>query len=162
MKAFTTLYAALDETTKTNEKVEAMARYFRAAALEDAAWAVYFLAGRKPRQAVPTKRLRAWTLEVSGLPEWLFDESHDAGGDFAETVALLVPPTGRGTERPLHRWVEEVLLTLRERDEAAQREAVLAAWAEMSPKQILVWNKLITGEFRVGVSQLLVTRALAE
>jgi ATP-dependent DNA ligase len=162
MKHFTNLYTALDETTKTNDKVGAMVRYFRSAAPEDAAWAVYFLSGRKPRQAVPSKRLYAWTLEASRLPAWLVEESLHAVGDVAETIALLVPPTGRGTDNPLHWWVEEVLLTLRQRDEAAQHEAVLAAWAEMNKKQIFVWNKLITGEFRVGVSQLLVTRALAE
>jgi ATP-dependent DNA ligase len=162
MKHFTNLYTALDETTKTNDKVGAMVRYFRSAAPADAAWAVYFLSGRKPRQAVPSKRLYAWTLEASRLPAWLVEESLHAVGDVAETIALLVPPTGRGTDKPLHWWVEEVLLTLRQRDEAAQHEAVLAAWAEMNQKQIFVWNKLITGEFRVGVSQLLVTRALAE
>ena len=37
-----------------------------------------------------------------------------------------------------------------------------AAWDELDAPGRFVWNKLITGGFRVGVSKLLVTRALAE
>ena len=88
MKAFADLYAALDETTRTGEKVAALARYFAAAPPADAAWAVYFLSGRKPRQAVPSKRLRLWARERAGIAEWLFDECYQSVGDVAETIAL--------------------------------------------------------------------------
>ncbi|VTS00701.1 atp-dependent dna ligase : ATP dependent DNA ligase OS=Roseiflexus sp. (strain RS-1) GN=RoseRS_1583 PE=4 SV=1: DNA_ligase_A_N: DNA_ligase_A_M: DNA_ligase_A_C [Gemmata massiliana] len=162
MKAFADLYAALDATTKTTGKVEVLAGYFAAAAPDDAAWAVYFLSGRKPRQAVPSKRLRLWARELAGVPEWLFDEAYHHVGDVAETVALLLPPAGHASDVPLSRWVEGHLLPLRDLEEEAQRAAVLAAWAELDAGQRFVWNKLITGEFRVGVSQLLVVRALAQ
>lgn len=162
MKAFADLYTALDETTRTSEKVEAMARYFRAAQPADAAWAVYFLSGRKPRQAVPSKRLRAWSRELADIPEWLFDESYHHVGDVAETIALLLPPTVAASDRPLTEWVETRLLPLRTLPEEEQKTAVLAAWSELDAPQRFVWNKLITGEFRVGVSQLLVVRALAQ
>lgn len=161
MKAFADLYAALDETTKTTGKVEALVRYFSQAAPADAAWGVYFLSGRKPRQAVPSKRLRLWARELAGVEEWLFDECYHAVGDVAETIALLLPPAAAATDRPLSEWVERRLMVLRELPEAEQKAAVLAAWAELDSKQRFVWNKLITGEFRVGVSQLLVVRALA-
>ena len=106
MKAFADLYAALDETTRTTDKVAAMARYFAAAPPADAAWAIYFLSGRKPRQAVSSKRLRLWARELAGVPEWLFDECHDHVGDVAETVALLLPPAAAASDRPLADWVE--------------------------------------------------------
>lgn len=162
MKAFADLYAALDATTKTTGKVAALARYFEAASPADAAWAVYFLSGRKPRQAVPSKRLRHWARELAGVPEWLFDESYHHVGDVAETVALLLPRADRASDVSLAMWVEERLLPLRTMEEEPQRAAVLAAWGELDARQRFVWNKLITGEFRVGVSQLLVVRALAE
>jgi DNA ligase 1 len=162
VKAFADLYAALDETTRTSEKVEAMARYFASAAPADAALAIYFLSGRKPRQAVPSKRLRLWARELAGVPEWLFDECYDNVGDAAETIALLLPPAAAASDRPLAEWVEGRLLTLRDMPEDAQKAAVLAAWMELDARQRFVWNKLITGEFRVGVSQLLVIRALAK
>ena len=103
MKAFADLYSELDETTRTTEKVEAMVRYFRPAARNDAAWAVYFLDGRKPRQVVPPAELRRWaTEELAGIPDWLFQESYDAVGDLAETIALLLPLPGR--REPTYRF----------------------------------------------------------
>ncbi|QEL19643.1 ATP-dependent DNA ligase [Limnoglobus roseus] len=162
MKAFAQLYAELDQTTRTGRKVEAMARYFAAVPPADAAWAVYFLSGRKPRQAVPAKRLKAWAWEQAGIPEWLFGECYHAVGDVAETLALLLPDGGTASDRTLAEWVHDRLLPLRELSEAEQKASVLAAWAELDRPQRFVWNKLITGAFRVGVSQLLVTRAIAK
>ncbi|MDX1529985.1 MAG: cisplatin damage response ATP-dependent DNA ligase, partial [Rhodothermales bacterium] len=163
MRAFADLYAALDQTTKTNRKVRAMADYFRAAAPADAAWAVYFLSGRRPKRLLPSKQLRQWAREETGLSEWLFQECYDAVGDVAETVALLLPePEEEAPDRPLHHWVEERLLPMRQMDEGAQRETVLSAWRSLPDRQRFVWNKLITGGFRVGVSQKLLTRALSE
>ncbi|HEX3149757.1 MAG TPA: ATP-dependent DNA ligase [Gemmataceae bacterium] len=161
MKAFADLYAAIDATTKTTAKVEAMVHYFETASAADAAWAVYFLSGRKPRQAVPTRKLQEWAAEIAGIPNWLFEESRSVVGDLAESIALVLPAPKYQGDRPLAEWVGEVLLTLREADEQPQKAEVLAAWASMDYQQAFVWNKLITGAFRVGVSQLLVTRALS-
>ena len=162
MKAFADLYRALDETTRTTVKIDSMARYFQSVQPRDAAWAMYFLSGRKPRQAVPSKRLRAWARELSGIPEWLFDESYHHVGDLAETVALLLPPPASISHRPLSEWVQTRLLGMRALSEEDQKATVTAAWSELDTPQRFIWNKLITGELRVGVSQLLVIRALAQ
>ena len=162
MRAFAELYAALDETTKTGAKVDALARYFASAPPADAAWAVHFLSGRRPKRLVSGPRLRAWAREAAGIPEWLFGECYDAVGDLGETIALLLPDAPSSTDRPLAYWVEERLLPLGRMDEAEQRQALLGAWSELGGGELYVWNKLITGAFRVGVSQKLVTRALAE
>jgi len=165
MNAFADLFRKLDETTRTNEKVEALAGYFAHATPADAAWAIYFLSGRKPRQAVNTAKLRTWAREAAGVSEWLFDESYDAVGDLAETVALLLPdPVPAETHQPmqLHEWIEQRVLTLRNADDPTQKATVQAAWRELDARGRFVWNKLITGGFRVGVSQLLVTRAIAQ
>ena len=177
MKAFAELYAALDETNKTNEKVDALTRYFATVAPADAAWALYFLIGRRPRQVVASAKLRAWAVQAAGVPDWLFSECYDAAGDFAETIALLLPEVSdwgleareaeqiKASLQPLasslHEWIEEVLLRLRGMDEEAQRDTILAAWRSLGPRERFAWNKLITGEFRVGVSQRLVVRAIA-
>jgi len=165
MRDFAALYAALDATTKTSEKVAALARYLRAAPPADAAWATYFLIGRRPRQAVPVARLRAWAAEVAGIPDWLFEECYATVGDLAETIALLTGQAaaeGALADRPLAAWIEETLLPLRTADPDAQKQIVTAAWAALGTRERFVWNKLITGAFRVGVSQKLVVRALAE
>jgi DNA ligase 1 len=161
MKAFTDLYTLLDETTKTTAKVRALKDYFTQAPAEDAAWAIYFLIGRKPRQVVPSGKLREWAAHEARVSAWLFQESYDAVGDVAETIALLLPPPERSSDSPLSYWIEHRLLPLRGQSEENQHAAMLQAWRELNPHQRFVWNKLISGGFRVGVSQQLVTRALA-
>ena len=162
MKAFADLYRCLDETTKTSRKIGCMRSYFQQTAPADAAWGVYFLSGRKPKRLIPTRDLVAWAAAEAGVPDWLFDECHEAVGDLAETIALLLPEPEHSTERPLHEWVEQHLLPLRSMAPAQQRDELLSAWRQMDRTQRLVWNKLITGAFRVGVSQSLVIRAWAE
>ncbi len=161
MNRFATLYTALDETTKTNAKVAALVDYFQAAPAKDAIWAVSFLIGRKPRQIVPTRKLRQWAAELAGIPDWLFDASYDVVGDLAETITLILPVSSSTSPRLLHDWIVNSLLPMRNKEEKIQREEILAAWHQMDNAQRFVWNKLITGGFRVGVSQKLVTRALA-
>ncbi len=162
MKAFARLYTALDETTATNEKIAALVEYFRSAPPADAAWAVHFLSGRRPKRLVSTGKLRAWATEEAGLPHWLFEESYEAVGDLAETITLLLPASGASSELPLSHWVEERLLPLRGEEDDVQREVMVRSWRELDSRERFVWNKLITGSFRVGASQRLVTRALAE
>ncbi len=162
MRDFARLFTALDETTKTTEKVEALVAYFRAAPPADAAWSIYFLTGRKPRQAVAAAKLRAWAGEIASVPTWLLDECYEAVGDAAEVVALLIPSAPSTTELGLAGWVESRLLPMRAMADDVQKDAILAAWRELDLAECFVWNKLITGGFRVGVSQLLVTRALAK
>ena len=162
MRAFAQLYAALDETTKTNEKIEALVHYFRGAPPEDAIWAIHFLIGRRIKRLIEVRKLVAWANAEASVPEWIFGDCYSAVGDLAETIALLLPAPSTTTEQPLHYWVEQRLLPLREWSDEHSRESLIAAWREMDEPQRFVWNKLITGEFRVGVSQLLVVRALAE
>ncbi len=161
MRQFSALYFSLDATTRTNDKTAAMRAYLDAASPADAAWAVYFLSGRRPKRLLSPLLLRQWAAELAGVPEWLQEEAYHAVGDSAETAALLLPAADHAPGRPLHEWVERVILPLREKDEAGQRDAVRDAWAELDDPQRYVFNKLITGGFRVGVSQRLLMRALA-
>ena len=164
MKDFAALYRELDASTSSLAKQAALQRYLRVADPADAAWAVYFLAGGKPRQLVPTKLLRLLAREAAGLPEWLFDESYDAVGDLAETIALLMPPPTEAHDLGLAGWVEQHLLPLREAGKSAPDELparLRAQWRQLAAEERLVYFKLITGAFRVGVSKLQVTQALA-
>ncbi|MFP5412435.1 MAG: ATP-dependent DNA ligase, partial [Gammaproteobacteria bacterium] len=113
MRRFAALYAELDATTSTRRKVDAMARYFVAEPAADAAWAAYFLAGGKPRRIAPMAALRAAACRAAGLPDWLFEESYQAVGDLAETIALLLPPPDLVDEAGLDAWMRERLLPLR-------------------------------------------------
>lgn len=162
MKHFTRLFVALDETTKTSEKVKVMSEYFSTCSAADGAWAVYLLTGRKLRQLVPSARLHQCVKELAGLCDWLFAESYDAVGDLAETIALLLPPAHSSSDVPLREWVEERLMPLRTKSEDEQKALLSAYWDELSTSERLVMNKIITGSFRIGVSQLLVIKGLSK
>ncbi|RMO87530.1 ATP-dependent DNA ligase [Pseudomonas syringae pv. philadelphi] len=161
MKAFAELYAQLDATTSSNAKLAAMRDYFEKAAPEDAAWAVYFLSGGRPRQLVPTRVLREQAMTLASLPEWLFEESYQAVGDLAETLSLLLPQADHSNDEGLATWLEDKLLPLRGLPPEELAERLPMFWSQLDRSSLMVCIKLITGSFRVGVSKLLVTRALA-
>ena len=161
MKAFASLYADLDATTSSNAKLAAMQAYFAQAPAEDAAWAVYFLSGGRPRQLVPTRTLRELAVALSGLEPWLFEESYQAVGDLAETISLVLLESPQGSNEGLALWLEEKLLPLRGVPAAHLAEQLPRLWAQLDRQSLMLCIKLITGNFRVGVSKLLVTRALA-
>ena len=161
MKAFAELYANLDATTSSNAKLAALQAYFLQAPPADAAWAVYFLSGGRPRQLVPTRLLRDMATEAAGIEPWLFEESYQSVGDLAETISLLLPESTYTSEDGLAVWLEEKLLPLRGLPPTDLAERLPALWAQLDQPSLMVCIKLITGSFRVGVSKLLVTRALA-
>jgi ATP-dependent DNA ligase len=164
VRAFAEAFDEIDTTTATNLKVAAMVRYFRTAPPADAAWAAYILSGRRLKRFIGPALLSRWLIEASGLPEWLVSESYAAVGDMAETIALLIESEGAAetTDVPLAEWIDERLLPLREADEEQQREAIVTWWRTLPYRECFLLNKLLTGELRVGVSELLVTRAVSE
>ncbi|MEO7495513.1 MAG: ATP-dependent DNA ligase [Massilia sp.] len=162
MREFARLFAELDETTATNRKLDALQTYFGHAAPENAAWAVYFLAGGKPRQAVPSKLLRQYAIEYAGLDDWLFEESYQAVGDLAETIAHILPPPERHSDIGLAEWMQERIGPLRGAQPDIIRDALFSFWNELDARERFLLTKLIGGGFRVGVSRLLVTRALSQ
>jgi DNA ligase-1 len=161
MKRFSRLFSELDATTSTNEKVEALTRYFGEAPPRDAAWAVYFLAGGKPRQVVKTGALVGLACHLAGIDDWLFDECYQSVGDLAETISLVLPRGDTLSDVGLAEWVEDRLLPLRglPDDEVARRVGGYLWELDALGRFLLV--KLVGGGFRVGVSKLLVQRALA-
>ncbi|MEI4260343.1 ATP-dependent DNA ligase [Roseovarius sp. D0-M9] len=161
MKRFTALYATIDQTTKTNTKVAALAAYFGAAPEADCLWTIALFSGRRPRRAITTTKLRVWAAERAGIPLWLFEEAYPIVGDLAETIALVLPPPARQQDRSLKNWIG-YLRSLDGADEETRKAAILDAWDQMDASERLVFNKLLTGGFRVGISRKLMTRALAQ
>jgi DNA ligase-1 len=161
MEAFARLYAELDASTSMHAKVAALDAYLRAAEAADAAWAIYFLAGGRPRQLVPARVLRDVAVTAAGLPQWLFDECYDAVGDFAETVALVLPPPLRMSSAGLADWMIGRVLPLRGLAPETIGERLRGYLDELDASGRFLLLKLLGGGFRVGVSRLLVTRALA-
>lgn len=163
MQAFADLYAELDATTRTQVKLDALIAYFRAAPAGDAAWAVYILAGRRMKRLIGPRKLRDWLAEATGLPDWLVEETYQHVGDLAETISLLTENDreSQTVDGALADWIEQAVLGLRKLQETEQKAHVLACWRSLPRPACFLYNKLLTGSLRVGVSRGLVERALA-
>lgn len=162
MRAFTQLCTELEDIPSNEDRHAALAAYFDSAPPEDAAWALYYLNGERPKRLVRTSDLREWAAEASQLPEWLFEESHAAVGDLAETIALLLPDGKHGSDRSLHYWIEQRLRPMQYLPTAKQKESMMEAWSALDYTQRFVWNKWITGTFRPNVSRRTLVRAVSE
>ncbi|MCB0665710.1 MAG: ATP-dependent DNA ligase, partial [Saprospiraceae bacterium] len=160
MHRFARLFEALDQTTKTNTKVSLLAEYFREAPASDRLWTIALLSHKRPKRAVNTTMLRTWAAEEANLPLWLFEESYHIVGDLAEAIALVLPKPSKTSDKSLTEWIE-ILIEIREYSDERKREIITSAWAELDHRQRFIFNKIITGGFRIGVSQKLMTRALA-
>ncbi|HVI26461.1 MAG TPA: ATP-dependent DNA ligase [Xanthomonadaceae bacterium] len=162
MRRFAALYRALDRSTGTGDKRAALIAYFRDAPPEDATWALWLLSGNKLARIANSTELRDWIVAESGQPAWLVDECHAHVGDLAETLALLLDDPPDADDAPLSAWIEQRLLPVAGTEPPRRREAVIAGWRALPFDERLVFNKLLTGALRVGVSQRLVQQALAE
>ena len=161
MKDFVQLYTELDQTTKTNQKVAVLKNYFDVANEQDKLWTIAILSHRRPKRSVRTILLKEWASESAKLPLWLFDESYHIVGDLAETIALVHPNRISTNNQSLSEWIR-FIIDLKALDELKQKEQVLWAWNQLDEKERFIFNKLMTGGWRVGLSQKLMTRALAQ
>ncbi len=160
MITFARLIERLDGTNRTNEKVAYLAEYFRQADDRDKVWTIAILSHRRPPRPVNHTLLRLWATEVAGLQPWLFEESYHIVGDLAETIALIVSGKGKGELPALHQYMQD-MIELRRKEEDLKRAYLREQWSRMDFYSCFVFNKLITGGFRIGVSQKLMTRALS-
>ncbi|GAB2610668.1 ATP-dependent DNA ligase [Belliella aquatica] len=160
MKLFTELFSSLDQSNKTSDKLRALELYFRKTSDKDKLWTLALFTHKKPKRAVTTKELRTWCIEIAQIPEWLFEESYQTVGDLAETIALLLPHPDTKSDFSLAYWIE-FLKDLKEQPEDEKKSNLLAAWSTLDKQERFVFNKIITGGFRVGVSQNLITQAIA-
>lgn len=160
MKRFSILFSQLDQTNKTGDKLKLLENYFSAASDLDRLWTLALFTHKRPKRTVNTRQLREWCCELAGISSWLFEESYQTVGDLAETIALLLPIAKKSSDQPLHHWIG-FLASIKDKDESAKKSAILQAWEVLTKEERLVFNKLITGGFRIGVSQNLITRALA-
>ena len=161
MKKFSELFTAIDQSTKTTVKINALVNYFGSADQKTAIWAVALLSMNKPKRTVKTNELKNWCNELAQIPYWLFEESYHVVGDLAETITMLLPPPLEEVDVPL----DQMMLSLKELanvDENAKKQFIQNVWMHSSVEVRFVFNKLITGNFRVGVSQQLIIKALAK
>lgn len=161
MKEFTRLFRKIDQTTKTNSKVEALKDFFDQANDRDKLWAIALFTHKRPRRTVNTTLIREWAAEKAGLPLWLFEETYHIVGDLAETIALVLPEPSSSENIPLYQYISDIK-GLGKKEEEEKKNYVLNAWCNMDKDERFLFNKLITGGFRIGVSSRLVIKGLSK
>jgi DNA ligase-1 len=161
MKQFAQLIKTLDSSNKTSVKVDALTSYFQQAGDSDKVWTIALLSHRRPPRPVNTTLLRLWANELANIPMWLFEESYHIVGDLAETIALVIPTTTNHSDKSLTEFLLEIIL-LKKKTDAEKRAYLHENWLALNYYERLVFTKLITGSFRIGVSQKLMTRALSK
>ncbi|MGB1211378.1 MAG: ATP-dependent DNA ligase [Lacinutrix venerupis] len=161
MKNFSELISAIEITNKTNAKIDALVNYFKVAPEKDKLWLISIFTGKRPPRPVKSNLMKQWAFEITKLPEWLFLESYSTVGDLGETIALILPDPTHKIDKPLHVWMRE-LIALKPKSEEEKKEYVLNAWAGLEMQERLIFNKLIGGSFRIGVSKKTLVNALSK
>jgi DNA ligase-1 len=165
MRLFATLVHELGTHTKTNEKLDALVKYFSSASDKDKVWMIALFSGRRPRRTISPARLSEWCSELVELPLWLFAESYHTVGDLSETIALLIPDDPEVLKNAPSRslsWYVEKFLELEKSDEQEKKNFIISSWKELNSKEKFVFNKLLSSTFRVGVSQNMMVNALSK
>ncbi len=161
MKQFASLFRSVDETTKTTNKINALVAYFEKANHQDKLWLIALFTGKRPKGLIKNSLLKEWIIELNNIPYWLFEQSYHIVGDLAETIALLSPKTEQSSSYSLTEVIQKIIALKKEPDET-KKGYVLNQWSSMTKDEVFVFNKLITGGFRIGISQKTITKALAK
>lgn len=162
MKTFATLINALDSTNKTNQKIAAIENFLSEASDADKLWLLALFTGKKPKRTINTNLLKAWAMEMAQIPEWLFVECYSSVGDLGETIALLLPNQQTDNQaNTLSDWMQDII-ALKNMDDEQKKAFVFRAWHELNSIESFIFNKLIGGSFRNGVSNKMLINALAK
>lgn len=162
MKAFAGLIVQLGTSKKTNEKLEALSRYFATADDADKVWVIALFSGRRPRRIISSGFLQLWCMEIANLPAWLFEECYHTVGDLAESIALLLPEANEQSGGGSLSSIIQKLVEIEKEEEKTKKEFVIHTWMQMSKDERFVFNKLLTGNFRIGISQKMIVNALSK
>ncbi len=161
MKEFARLVSALDSTNKTTRKLEAIGRFLHEADDNDKLWLLALFTGKRPRRNINTALMRQWAIERAGIPEWLFLESYSSVGDLSETIALILPRPRENIERSLSAWMN-LITGLKDKTDEEKKVFVLQSWDGLPSTERFIFNKLLGGSFRLGISSKSLINALAK
>jgi DNA ligase-1 len=162
MKDFANLIIKLGTSTKTNEKLEALSNYFATADDADKVWVIALFSGRRPKRIINSGFLSLWCMETANLPAWLFEECYHTVGDLGETIALLLPPPAQQLADTGLSFIIQKFAEIEKQEEEVKKQFVISTWMQMDKDERFVFNKLLTGNFRIGVSQKMIVNALAK
>ncbi len=149
---FAELIRLLGIETKTNEKLRSLVDFLKKASDQDKVWLIALFTGRRPKRSIKTSLLTKWCIDITGLSSWLFTESYHTVGDLAETIALLIPDGKGNSYKASLLETIETIQRVGSLNEDEQFSIIKEIWFSLNKDERFVFNKLITGNFRIGVS----------
>lgn len=164
MKAFAALFEALDQTNKTLKKVNLLADYLLHASNEDKVWAIAIFMGRKPPRIANTAQLRNWASRAANLPYWLVEATWHTVGDLGETLAGILPEPEQHQDSSdsLAATIQKIIQIHQLESETEKEAAIITIWKQLEKTERFLFNKLIAGSLRIGVSQGLLIKAISQ
>lgn len=163
LQLFAEMVTEISTSTKTNDKIQSLVNYFATASGADKVWVIAIFSGRRPRRTVNSRLMQEWCTEIIKIPDWLFNECYHTVGDLSETLALLLPETKRAGQvnENLSDYLQQ-FIAIEKEDEEVKKKFIVQSWNQMNRDERFVFNKLITGSFRIGVSQKTIVNALSK
>lgn len=162
MKAFAELIFNLRKWDTENNQIRYIKEYFSISDDRDCIWAIYILLGKKIKNEFRSKQqLKKWACEYAEIPDWLFDESYSFTGDLTETISLILPGKEADSGRTLTEWMH-YMESFCKSDDQGNKKKVVDAWKELDHTETYVFNKLIPGNFKSGVDEKVIIKALSK
>jgi len=165
LNKFSKLFEDLDSNNSSNKKVNSLTKYFKLNNNLNNILTIYLLIGKKNKRFISGKSLREYYANIYKIPKWLIDECYSKVGDSAEVIALLLQDKilekNIKDDISLNELINEILPKLKKLDENKKKLYIKSLWEKISKDNQLIFNKILTGTFRIGVSKGLVVKAIS-
>ncbi len=167
LKKFSELFGDLDSINSTNNKIEVLKRYFLSNEPIDNSWAIYLLTGKSNKRFISGRYLKNLFSQIYEYPQWLIDTCYLKVGDSAEVITLLLKNKTISRDKKLsnislNELLSETIPALSKLNEEEKNLEIKNLWETLPEDNHLIFNKILTGTFRVGVSIGLITKSISK
>ncbi len=167
LKKFSELFVDLDSSNSTNNKIEVLKNYFLYNDPINNSWAIYLLTGKSNRRFISGRYLKNLFSQIYKYPEWLIDTCYLKVGDSAEVITLLLKNKSTFRKKKLsnislNELLSKTIPDLSKLNEEEKNLKIKNIWETLPDDNHLIFNKILTGTFRVGVSIGLITKSISK
>jgi len=164
---FSELFLNLDSSNSTNNKIEVLKNYFLSNDPIDNSWAIYLLTGKSNKRFISGRYLKNLFSELYEYPVWLIDTCYLKVGDSAEVITLLLKNKSTSRKKvllniSLNELLSKTIPDLSKLNDEEKNFKIKNMWETLPEDNHLIFNKILTGTFRVGVSIGLITKSISK
>ncbi len=153
MNSFAQLHFDLLTIPSRKQRVHRLYRYMQDIQIDaDRHWAESLLRNTGKRRYIKYDELRICVSDFTELPLWLIEECIQHTGNLTDATTLLVKSNTSASTLPLHEIMDR-LHDLNHSSYKHTRDYIHSLWRVLSPKELYVFNRIITGTYRSPVSE---------